>query len=631
MTNEDAFQQRLAALEQENRKLRKINQALIERVEAGPTATLSTAQAGANAPYAAFQHAAVLAEQVRERTAELSKAYDELRRSIRYSETLQQRERWIRTITDHVPAMIAYLSANGVYLFTNRGYDDFYGVAPGSLFNQHLEMAHGVAGAARLAPYIQHVLSGETAIFEIDEQNAQQQWRHLLKTYVPHRDDQQQIIGFFVLNRDITERKRTSEALRQANLHLEQRVLQRTEALLSLNQQLQAEIDERRAIEQQLRDATEAAQQANQSKTKFLAAVSHDVLQPLNAARLFNGALLEQALTPPQLALAQATGKAMDDVGDLLRTLVDLSKLDAGQLQPQWSLLNLGQLLADLAHECRHLATHKGVEFRTIPCQFWVRSDAAWLARILRNLLSNAVRYTPSGGRIVLGCRRQGTSVQVQVWDTGVGIAAEDIPLIFQEFHRLENAVATEAGLGLGLSIVQRFCQLLQQPLTVRSVVNQGSCFAIQLPRVAAPSEAASIAQSPLPSSQAEPAAAQCIWVLDNDPAICHAMTTLLQSWGYQVVAKTELSMLPTAVVPQLLIVDYHLAHGLTGTEAIRQLRQQTAFAEVPVLMITANSQTTLATELKQQGFQVLYKPVRPLQLRAMLRFLLSPTLTQSE
>lgn len=231
----------------------------------------------------------------------------------------------------------------------------------------------------------------------------------------------------------------------------------------------------------------------------------------------------------------------------------------------------------------------------------------------------------------MLGCRRQGAQIAVQVWDSGIGIAPEDIPLIFQEFHRIDTPVASEAGLGLGLSIVQRFSQLLQQPIKVHSTPNHGSCFAILLPRVAAPSDATATPQNPPSASPPEHNGEQRIWVLDNDPTICQAMTTLLHSWGYQVLAATDLNMLDAHTAPQLLIVDYHLAQGVTGTEVIRQLRQQPAFAEVPVLMITANSQTTLATELKQQGFQVLYKPVRPLQLRAMLRFLLNPALTQSE
>jgi len=597
---ESELSQQLLALQAENQKLRKINQALIERVEAGQNAVHT-------GPYAAFQHAAVLAEQVRERTAELSRAYDELRRSVRYSETLAQSERWIRTITDHVPAMIAYLSAAGIYLFTNRGYDEFYGVPTGSLLNQTLDAAHGPQGAARLAPYVLQVLNGQQVVFEIDERNAAGEWRHLLKTYVPHRDEQQQINGFFVLNRDITERKRTSEALRQANLHLEQRVAERTAALTALNQQLRA--------------ATAAAEQANQSKSQLLAAVSHDVLQPLNAARLFNGALLEQPLTHNQQQLVLSAGRALDDVGDLLRTLVDLSKLDAGQLQPDCCNVALGPLLAALASEFAAMAGSKGLQFRAVASTATVWTDPAWLTRILRNLLTNALRYTPPGGSVLLGCRRRGDKVEIQVLDSGVGIAAEHLGVIFQEFQRLPQSRATEAGLGLGLAIVERLCRLLAHPLRVQSVPGRGSVFALQLP-----------AAQPLP--QVQPAftpetesTAGTIWVIDNDATICQAMATLLASWGYQVQSGADANIFAEQDKPNLLIVDYHLADGLLGTSVARQITDRAGFADLPVLMITANSQQQLAVELKQQGYQLLYKPVRPLQLKSMLRHLLTGNL----
>ncbi len=595
----EGLPQQLLALQAENLKLRKINQALIERVEAGHVA-LNT---GPAAPYAAFQHAAVLAEQVRERTAELSRAYDELRRSVRYSETLAESERWIRTITDHVPAMIAYLSAAGIYLFTNRGYDEFYGVPAGSLLNQTLDAAHGPQGAARLAPYVQQALSGDSAIFEIDEQNAAGEWRHLLKTYVPHRDELQQISGFFVLTRDITERKRTSEALRQANLHLEQRVAERTAALTALNQQL--------------RDATAAAEQANQSKSQFLAAVSHDVLQPLNAARLFNGALLEQPLDQNQQQLAQSAGRALDDVGDLLRTLVDLSKLDAGQLQPDCSSVALGPLLAALASEFNAMASSKGLRFRAVATTATVRTDPAWLARILRNLLTNALRYTPPGGAVLLGCRRRAADLEIQVLDSGVGIAAEHLSLIFQEFQRLPQSRATDAGLGLGLAIVERLSRLLAHPLRVQSAPGRGSVFALQLP-ITTP-----LPQTPPAFLSVAESTGGTIWVIDNDHTICQAMTTLLASWGYQVHSGADATAFTGQEKPDLLIVDYHLADGLTGTVLAQQFTAQPGWSKLPVLMITANSQQQLAVDLKQQGYQVLYKPVRPLQLKTLLRHLL--------
>jgi CheY-like chemotaxis protein len=189
--------------------------------------------------------------------------------------------------------------------------------------------------------------------------------------------------------------------------------------------------------------------------------------------------------------------------------------------------------------------------------------------------------------------------------------------VIFQEFQRLPQSRATEAGLGLGLAIVERLCRLLAHPLRVQSVPGRGSVFALQLP-----------AAQPLP--QVQPAftpetesTAGTIWVIDNDATICQAMATLLASWGYQVQSGADANIFADQDKPNLLIVDYHLADGLLGTSVARQIKNRAGFAELPVLMITANSQQQLAVELKQQGYQLLYKPVRPLQLKSMLRHLL--------
>jgi CheY-like chemotaxis protein len=207
--------------------------------------------------------------------------------------------------------------------------------------------------------------------------------------------------------------------------------------------------------------------------------------------------------------------------------------------------------------------------------------------------------------------------VEIQVLDSGVGIADEHLELIFQEFQRLPQSRATEAGLGLGLAIVERLCRLLAHPLRVQSVPDRGSVFALQLP-VTAPEPV--LPQLMLPALDKANAS---IWVIDNDATICQAMDTLLTSWGYQVQSGADAAAFSAQAKPDLLIVDYQLADGLLGTTVAQQLKSQAGFADLPVLMITANSQQQLAIELKQQGYQLLYKPVRPLQLKSMLRHLL--------
>lgn len=608
------LQQQLAEQQAQIVKLEKINSALIQRVEAGQPSLHSPAQA----PYTAFQHAAILANEVRQRTTELSSAYDELRRSISYSESLKASENWIRTITDHVPAMIAHLNADLLYQFTNKPYDEFYGAARGSLLHKALHQAHGTAGAARLQPYIQQVLSGRTVVFEIEETDAYGNMRFLLKTYVPHFSESDSVTGFFVLNRDITERKKTSEALRQANQLLEQRVHQRTAALSELNLQLRAEIDERLVIEQQLLDAKMLAEQANQSKSRFLAAVSHDVLQPLNAAKLFTGALDELALPKAAARLSASVGRALNDVSDLLQTLVDMSRLDAGLLQPQRQPVKLGELMQYLSEEFSHQAQQRQLSFTAMPAFVVVDTDPALLSRILRNLLTNALRYTAPGGQILFGCRRRGKNIELQIVDTGCGISQQDIPAVFREFHRLApTETSKENGLGLGLAIVEKLSGLLQHPLKVHSVVGQGSVFSVVLPlTVIAPQDIATDRRMPVQHNSS----LKTLWVIDNDEQICQAMKHLLSGWGYNV--KTATGIADTLVGPvDMLLVDYHLGAGLTGIRLVEQIFSQ--IAPVPVLIITADHSAELSEDLRLRGFNLLHKPVRPLQLKTMLRHIL--------
>lgn len=225
------------------------------------------------------------------------------------------------------------------------------------------------------------------------ETNVNGQERYMLRSYVPNQLASGEVVGIFVLIRDITERRRTAEALHQAYQHLEVRVRERTAELTSLNQQLLREIEERRTAEARLREAKQDADRANLSKTKFLAAVSHDLLQPLNAARLFTSALQEQPSSSP--ALVRNVSNSLDDVENLLGTLVDISKLDAGVIKADVAPFALSDLLDNLAAEYAHIADTEGLRLDYVPCSLKVRSDIQLLARILRNLLSNAIRYTP--------------------------------------------------------------------------------------------------------------------------------------------------------------------------------------------------------------------------------------------
>lgn len=256
---------------------------------------------------------------------------------------------------------------------------------------------------------------------------------------------------------------------------LAEQVRERTEALNQL-------MDDLRESNSALEQARAEAEQANHSKSRFLAAVSHDLLQPLNAARLFTGALEEEGLTGRAGGLVRSLGSSLEAVDHLLATLVDISRLDAGVIEPDPSSFDAAELLDSLAREFGQLAADKGLDFRYVPSGARVWTDSRLLARVLRNFFSNALRYTDTG-RILLGCRRGNRQLEIQVWDTGPGIEPDQLDHIFEEFRRARPGhAAPDTGLGLGLAIVDRIAKLLDHPVTVVSHPGRGSRFAIAVP-----------------------------------------------------------------------------------------------------------------------------------------------------
>ncbi|TFH86313.1 PAS domain S-box protein [Billgrantia azerbaijanica] len=541
---------------------------------------------------------------------------------IRQAETLREREHWIRTITDELPAMIAYLDRDLRYVFTNRVYDEWYGWPRGLVLGGELDALHSAEHCARLHPYLTRALAGESVSFEFPERSASGEQRVLLRAYVPHFDSEGDVIGLFVLIRDITELRRTAEALHQAYQNLEQRVRERTAELTQVNAQLRDEIAERAAAEQRLREAKAEAEAANLSKTKFLAAVSHDLLQPLNAARLFTGALCEQEVAPGGRDLIDQIGRSLKDVETLLGTLVDISKLDAGVVTPDVSAFPVSELLDGLAREYRQVAGCEGLDFHYVPSSAVVRSDIQLLTRVVRNFLTNAVRYTTEG-RILLGCRRRANGLEILVGDTGMGIEAEELGVIFQEFRRSQAAgKRQDRGLGLGLAIADKVARMLDHPLGVRSVAGHGSVFSILLPygELAPRTAPATSAATPAGEQVLE---GKRVWVVDNDADICEAMRLLLTRWGCEVwVADSEAALAEQVALDadpaDVLIVDYHLDEGDTGlavAERINARRRE----PLPVMAITANHSLELKQRMRELGYSLLLKPVKPLKLRMTL------------
>ncbi|QXH97608.1 PAS domain-containing protein [Pseudomonas ogarae] len=545
-----------------------------------------------------------------------------------HAEALSESERWIRLITDHVPALIAYLNADLVYEFTNKVYEQWYCWPRGVMLGQSLREAHSEQHYQRLEAYVARALAGESVTFEFAETNINNQERYMLRSYVPNRLANGEVVGIFVLIRDITERRRTAEALHQAYQNLEQRVQERTAELTTLNEQLLREIDERSRVELRLREAKREAEQANLSKTKFLAAVSHDLLQPLNAARLFTSALLERREPVANAQLVRNVSNSLQDVENLLGTLVDISKLDAGVIKADVAPFALSELLDNLAAEYAQIARSEGLALHFVGCSVLVRSDMQLLARILRNLLTNAIRYTPSG-RVVLGCRRHRQRVSIQVWDSGIGIAENRLEEIFQEFKRGDvQRPNQDRGLGLGLAIVEKIAGILGHRIQVRSWPGKGSMFSIDVPLSAT-------APKPLPClGMSEPMLERLrgarVWVLDNDAAICAGMRTLLEGWGCQVVTALSEQDLARQVdnyhaEADLLIADYHLDNDQNGVDAVARINARRA-SPIPAMMITANYSNELKQQIRERGHTLMHKPVRPMKLKIAMSHLLGQT-----
>ena len=414
-------------------------------------------------------------------------------------------------------------------------------------------------------------------------------------------------------------------SLFQTAITLESKVSQRTVELSALTQTLRREIFERREAEAALRIAKAEAEQANLSKTRFLLAASHDLHQPLNAARLFLGALADEVSGERARELIERVESALESVDDLLSALLDISRLDAGVWPVQPESFPLAPLLARLAREYRPQAEALGLAMRVVPSSLVVHTDRRLLERVMRNLISNAIRYTGTG-RILVGCRRDGAAVRLVVADTGIGIAEEKRQTIFEEFRQLgNNPRRDDKGVGLGLAIVERIVRLLGLGITVDSWPGRGSCFAVRVPLGVA--GAAGPEPPPAPPLLAGSLDGLVVAVVENDAAVQAAMATLLQGWGCSVVtaagaAEAMARLAALGRPPSLIVADYHLDGGSLGMAAIDMLHQCYG-SDVPALVISGNRSEALEAEVRALGHGFLRKPVAPAKLRAMLSYLL--------
>jgi two-component system, sensor histidine kinase len=394
-------------------------------------------------------------------------------------------------------------------------------------------------------------------------------------------------------------------------------------------------LDELAETNTRLEDARREAEAANHSKTRFLAAVSHDLLQPLNAARLFTSALEELSLDRNAGTLVTNIGRSLRDVEQLLGTLVDISRLDAGVLTPDVAPFAVAELLDALAEESRQMAQAKGLAFAYVASSAVVESDLALLARVIRNLVSNAVRYTEAG-RVLLGCRRRAEGLEIVVADTGPGIPESRREEVFLEFRRGRDQASRQSpGLGLGLAIVDRIVRLLDHPLRLASQPGHGTLFALMLPYARAPVLEPTVT-TVVPLRGSEYLEGACLWVLDNDASILDGMQALLCGWGCQVHVSTCAAELEQQLEQQrkqplaeagrawwgVLLIDYHLdAEDGDGLSLAERLIQR--YPWVMPMLITANHDAEIKRRCRERGFPCVLKPVKPLRLRQALIHLL--------
>jgi Na+/proline symporter/signal transduction histidine kinase len=404
---------------------------------------------------------------------------------------------------------------------------------------------------------------------------------------------------------DITPSVAAAEALERANATLEGRVRERTSELEHLNNELV--------------HAKAAADDANISKTRFLAAASHDILQPLNAARLYVTSLVERQSGGEEARLVGNIDASLEAIEEIFGALLDISRLDAGAMKPEIVDFHIDELMRQLDVEFRPLAREKGLDLVFVPSSLTVRSDRRLLRRLLQNLVSNAVKYTP-GGRVLIGCRRRSHRLRIDIYDTGLGIPNEKRREIFKEFHRLDQGAKVARGLGLGLSIVERIARVLDHKVTVKSALGRGSHFSVLVPQGAA---------LPRVTQRSDPVrgelaqlADMAIVCVDNEMNILDGMDALLGGWRCRVLKAPDLQSAVATVreaktTPAGLLVDYHLDDG-NGIDAIGELRRCFG-ADLPAILITADRSRHVREDARAQNIQVLHKPIKPAALRALI------------
>lgn len=424
--------------------------------------------------------------------------------------------------------------------------------------------------------------------------------------------------GFIVVLMDVTREMEAAAELQRMNETLERRVAERTAELTETNRLLRLQYEEQARAEEALREAKETAEEANRTKTRFLAAASHDLLQPISAAKLYVSTLREQVQHESVADTAQRLERSFSSIESLLHSLLEISRLDSRGLEFSVTTFRLDEVLGSLGGDMAALAAEKGIALRVVPCSRSVTSDLRYLRRCVQNLVANAIQYTEAG-RVLVGVRQRGETLRLEVWDTGIGISADDQKRIFDEFTRVRGGGG--GGVGLGLSIVERACRHLGHRVGLRSAPGVGSVFSIDLPR-AAPSTSDQGSAGLLEAAE-DQVLDRIVLVVENDPELLFATVQKLESWGASVLGAGSTDeavrmMQDIGAPPDIILADYQLDGEDTGLRAIEALRK-VAGVHIPAVMITASRSDALLQAGEACDFAVLTKPVRLARLRALI------------
>ena len=519
----------------------------------------------------------------------------------------------LRQAIDHLPQGIAIFDATLRLVTCNRRYIDLLALpesagSPGTLlFDIALRLAargdFGPGDSTRLAVERIDLLTSS-------DRTVTQRLGHSGQTLEFH-SSRLPDGGLVISTSDVTARAHAERELERVNQTLEGRVAERTAALTRVNAELEI--------------ARAKADAANHDKTRFLAAASHDLLQPLNAARLYTSTLIERAKSTGLAELANSIEASLTAVEDIMSALLDISRIDSGALRPAPAPVTARDFLRKIEVEFAPMARERNISLRIVPSGQTLLADRTLVGRIVQNLVSNAIKYTAPGGKVLVGLRRRGARVRIDIVDTGIGFNRDQHRLVFAEFSRLERGARMAQGLGLGLSIVQRLVTALGLTLELDSVEGRGSRFSLYLP-VTRPVRASSEVSSPAAEAGFGMSGLKVLCV-DNERAILEAMEGLLGHWGCEVRSALSLKQIDRERLlvgwyPDLVLMDYHLDQT-SGLDAIEWLRHNLG-GHLPAALVTADRSPAVRALAEERGITVVTKPVKPAALRAAISGLAS-------